>query len=396
MSEYLDEHPFLDFRPDFSRLPHTAWILLGEAKSKCEHIAGVPLKPAVASQLHKIYLAKGVQATTAIEGNTLTEEEVRRRIDDDLPLPKSKAYLGQEVDNILVACNSVLRGDISLPLKAETLHRINRVVLNNLELDEEVTPGRLRSYTVGVGRYRAPNARYCPELVDRFCEWVNRAIESAPEDGRVEFGILTAIAAHLYLVWIHPYGDGNGRTARLIEHLILLEVGVPTPAAHVLSNHYNETRSRYYLELDKAGKRSDISSFVEYSLQGLVDQLKQQLSHIKAHQHRLAWESFVYERFAGATTPASARQRRLVLSLPDGVATPRARVPALTTQLAADYAGKTSRTVQRDLNALMSMGLVVKVKGGYRALTEIISAFLPIERELLRRPPSRRSAPPSL
>ena len=57
---------------------------LGEARSKCEHIAGVPLRPTVARELHQLYLAKGVLGTTAIEGNTLSEEQVRQLLEGQL------------------------------------------------------------------------------------------------------------------------------------------------------------------------------------------------------------------------------------------------------------------------------------------------------------------------
>ena len=67
-------------------------MLLGEVQSKCEHIAGVPLRPATAEMLHRLYLAKGIQATTAIEGNTLSEDEVVRLIQGNLELPPSKEY----------------------------------------------------------------------------------------------------------------------------------------------------------------------------------------------------------------------------------------------------------------------------------------------------------------
>lgn len=65
--------------------------------------------------------------------------------------------------------------------------------------------------------------------------------------------ILKAIAAHLYLAWIHPF-DGNGRTARLMELRLLLAAGVTTPATHLLSNHYNLTRGEYYRQLDAASR----------------------------------------------------------------------------------------------------------------------------------------------
>ena len=46
-------------------------------------------------------------------------------------------------------------------------------------------------------------------------------------------GILKATLAHLYIAWIHPFGDGNGRTARLVEFMLLSRAGVPSPSAHL-------------------------------------------------------------------------------------------------------------------------------------------------------------------
>ena len=55
--------------------------MLGEALSKCQHLAGVPLKPKAAEELSMVYLARGVQATTAIEGNTLSQREVEQIVE---------------------------------------------------------------------------------------------------------------------------------------------------------------------------------------------------------------------------------------------------------------------------------------------------------------------------
>ena len=90
MRTYNQTHPWINFQLDMRKASFRLWMLLGEAQSKCEHIAGVPLLPSVAIQLHQIYLAKGVLATTAIEGNTLTEEEVLKQIEGQLKLPPSK------------------------------------------------------------------------------------------------------------------------------------------------------------------------------------------------------------------------------------------------------------------------------------------------------------------
>ena len=72
----VETHPWIDFRFALKHLSFRTWIALGECASVCTHIAQIPLSPEVSKELHKLYLAKGVLATTAIEGNTLTVEQV--------------------------------------------------------------------------------------------------------------------------------------------------------------------------------------------------------------------------------------------------------------------------------------------------------------------------------
>ncbi len=91
---YEGTHPWIDFRVDLRAASPELWMLLGEARSKIAHIAGSLLNPGVAREMHNVYLTKGVLATTAIEGNTLSEEEARRRIEGDLDLPPSREVSG--------------------------------------------------------------------------------------------------------------------------------------------------------------------------------------------------------------------------------------------------------------------------------------------------------------
>jgi hypothetical protein len=103
MRTFERTHSWITFHIDLRHAGPSLWMLLGEAASKCEHIAGVPLRPSVAQSLHQLYLAKGALATTAIEGNTLTEKEVLAHLQGKLKLPPSKEYLAREVDNIVAA-----------------------------------------------------------------------------------------------------------------------------------------------------------------------------------------------------------------------------------------------------------------------------------------------------
>lgn len=381
MRTYEKTHSWLTFQLDLRLIESVTWISLGQAQSKCEHISGVPLRPAVAQQLHIVYLAKGVLATTAIEGNTLTESEVIKHLEGKLKLPPSKEYLAKEIDNIIAACNKITtdilihnRADISV----DKIKDYNKLVLDGLSLGESIIPGQVRNYSVGVSGYRAAPAEDCEYLLKKLCSWLNEF--QIPENNRITFAILKAIIAHIYFVWIHPFGDGNGRTARLIEFQILIEAGIPTPAAHLLSNFYSQTRTEYYRQLDKTTKtKGNISDFIYYATTGFVDQLKEQLDIIRLQQWDIVWCNFVHEMFKDQTSETAVRQRRLALDLSFVTDEPIriSKIPEISTRMATAYARKTRKTMVRDVNKLIDMGLFERTKEGIRAKREVILAFLP-------------------
>lgn len=398
MRTFERTHPWVSFRIDLRKAAPPLWLSLGEAASKCEHIAGVPLRPSVAQSLHQLYLAKGALATTAIEGNTLTEKEVLARLQGKLKLPPSKEYLGQEVDNIVTACNAIgerlRKGDTTLT--AERVCEFDRQVLEKLSLDEGVVPGQVRTHSVVVGNvYRGAPAEDCEFLLGRLCEWLAGDDFAAPEGMEMVYAILKAVVAHIYLAWIHPFGDGNGRTARLVEFQILLSAGVPTPAAHLLSNHYNQTRAEYYRQLDRASKSGgDLVPFIEYAARGFVDGLREQLNKIRDQQWDVSWRSYVHEKFRDQSGINAKRQRDLVLELStarEPVAV--GKITEQTPRLAKTYAGVSAKTLQRDLAAVEELGLIERKAEGVRAKRELILAFLPWRRTETKPKPSTKEAP---
>ena len=386
MRTYEASHPWLKFELDLRQAPAPLWMALGEIRSKCEHTAGVPLDKETEDQLYRLYLTRGVQATTAIEGNTLTEDQVRQRIEGKLKLPASMAYLGQEVDNIVTACNTILEGIVAgrpTDLTVDLIKSFNKLVLAALPLAENVVPGETRKTPVVVGSYRGAPADDCEYLLDRLCSFLNAKRERTTGLDRLSTSVLLAVMAHLYLAWIHPFGDGNGRTARLVEFLLLLDGGVPAPAAHLLSNHYNQTRQSYYLELERASRSGgEVIPFLLYALQGFVDGLKRQLADIRGYQHKTIWRDYVSRvlQVQGGTESVQvrARQRELVIALSErDQLVPVSEVTFLTPAIARAYARKTRKTVSRDLNALRDLGLVEVSRNGVRARIETILAFLP-------------------
>jgi Fic family protein len=265
----------------------------------------------------------------------------------------------------------------------------NRQILEGLTLEEKVIPGEIRTYNVSVGRYWGPPAADCDYLLGRLCEWVNEIV--APARMEIVFGILKAIIAHLYLEWIHPFGDGNGRVGRLVEFKFLLEAGVPTPAAHLLSNHYNQTRNEYYRVLDQASKPGgDISSFISYAVKGYVDGLREQIETIRFQQLAVSWADYAQESLRKKKQGGTKdRQTQLVLDLArKNEPVPMDKIRELSPKVAESYAAKTRKTIVRDLNELMTAGLITFEPGvGYRVRIESIFAFLPAKRHRKERVP---------
>ncbi len=236
-----------------------------------------------------------------------------------------------------------------------------------------------------VGLYRGAPWEDCEYLVERLCQWLESSdFDPSGDDWTIPYALLKAMVAHLYIAWIHPFDDGNGRTARLMELQILLAAGVPMPATHLLSNHYNATRTEYYRRLDEASKSGgDVVPFLRYATQGFVDGLRMQVERVWGQQYADRWEQFVYETFGGRiTTEAERRRLELVLALSDEQE-PVARrdIPGLSPELAIAYSG-TQRMLSRDLNTLEKLGLVEQAgRGFWRARREQILAFRPLRRE---------------
>ncbi len=384
--QYTKTHPWITFTFRADRLRPETWVLLGEAASKCEHLAGSALPPEVARELSLLSLERGAHGTTSIEGNTLTEKEVRAIIDGADDTPPSRAYQRQEIENLISLFNDIAEECVSgtpQPLSPERLKEQHARLMVGQPQKEDLEPGRFRTHSVVVGRYRGAPSEDCDYLVDRLCEWMNRELDSLGAVGhsmRQPQAVVLAVLAHLYMTWIHPFSDGNGRIARLLEFELLLRTGVPVPAAHLLSNHYNRTRDMYYAVLERTSRAKGypVEEFVHYAVQGLVDGLREQIRTVQSSQLTIMWQSYVHERFHGQHTVARTRMRDLVLALPPDRWTPVGEVAVLTPELAQAYGGKSPKTITRDVNTLVMMGLVDKqARRGLRPRTELMAAFIP-------------------
>jgi len=181
--------------------------------------------------------------------------------------------------------------------------------------------------------------------------------------------------------WIHPFGDGNGRTGRLLEFYILLRAGNPDIASHILSNFYNLTRAEYYRQLSKAYSERQLTSFIAYAVQGYRNGLQDSLRTIQDSQFEMAWRTLIYDRFAERRyrkRNVFKRRRDLMLAMPADRELSTEDLFVLTPRLAGEYSNLSRRTLLRDLAVLSEMELITESSGQYKANTGLLRQQMPI------------------
>ena len=211
----MGEYPHITFQKKWVLDEETIYRL-GQSECIIQSISSMPLMPENRKRLLTVSLRKGARATTAIEGNTLSEEDIEK-MEAGEKLPPSKEYLQIEVQNIIDALNKirdeVIKEEKNAILFPELIENFNRQVGQNLGDYFQAVPGKLRisGQNVVVGQYRAPLGEDVLNLVQQFCEWIRREFRYEDGDQLFRDQIVQAIVVHIYIAMIHPFGDGNGR-----------------------------------------------------------------------------------------------------------------------------------------------------------------------------------------
>ncbi|MDR3334996.1 MAG: Fic family protein [Treponema sp.] len=360
--------------------------LLGQCYAYIQAIKKTPIRPDYLRQLLRVFLNKGALATTAIEGNTLSERELES-IQGGMDLPPSKKYLQQEVENILDAFNTIFE-DLSNPV-LETKAAVSAGLIKNFhamvgkDIGEAfaATPGVFRTNNVVVGSlYRPPSFPQVENMIEKLCTWLKTQFHYQPGQ-RFNEALIQAIVTHVYIAWIHPFSDGNGRTARLLEFYLLLRAGVPQIASHILSNHYNETRTDYYRRLQEATETGNLTNFFLYALVGFRDGLEGVLEVIHKNQIDLTWSNYVHDTIESLSDEKNEkvleRLRQLAYYIPGDKYLSFDEIKTVHPKVIRHYQKLSAMTLQRDLDILINLNLLTQEKKKFRTQKETLQMFIP-------------------
>jgi Fic family protein len=181
-------------------------------------------------------------------------------------------------------------------ISPELIKKFHQMVGNGIGETFAAAPGAYRTNNVVAGNvYKPPPADQINGLLIKLCDWLKRQFHCG-SDQNFDEAVIQAMVTHVYITWIHPFGDGNGRTVRLLEFYLLLRGGIPNIASHILSNHYNETRSGYYRRLQEATETGNLTDFFRYALTGFRDGLEGVLKVIHENQIDITWRNYVHDR----------------------------------------------------------------------------------------------------
>ncbi len=230
-------------------------------------------------QLQKDNRQRGAHASTAIEGNPLTLEEVRA-LEGGGELPTRTERSRREVLNYFAGLRWVeKRAKQPAPLAHEDLFRLHALLAGGVM--DQGEPGRYRTIPVRVGRHVPPPPEMVSGLMRELLDWWNGpSAEWSP--------VLTSAILHHRFEDIHPFADGNGRAGRMLALWELYRRGFDTHHIFSVDEFYWEDRPGYYAGLAGADQNGgDLTGWLEYTTSGL----RQTLDRVWLRVQRLAARS---------------------------------------------------------------------------------------------------------
>jgi len=317
-------------------------------------------------------LTQDVVKTSEIEGERLDTEQVRssiaRRLGMDIgALPAVDRHVEGIVEVMLDATQGYAE-----PLTAERLFAwhgalfpTGRSGLVQIRVaawrDDAGGPMQVLSGPAGREKvhYAAPPADRLALEVARFLDWFERPVDLDP--------VLKAGLAHLWLVTLHPFDDGNGRIARAVGDLALARSEQTHQRFYSLSAQIQMERADYYNVLERTQRGDlDVTEWLLWFLTCLQRAIVRAESTLSAVLVKARfWEQF-------ASTPMNQRQIKVLNRMLD------AFQGKLTTSKWAKLAKCSQDTAYRDILALIEVGALVRAEGGGRSSSYELKPALPI------------------
>ena len=239
-----------------------------------ERILGAAVELSRMPALQKDTRTRNVHASTAIEGNPLTLEQVRA-VEEGREPAASDPRSRREVVNYFAGLRYVEKNTAKKTIRHEDLFKLHRILAG--EVMDQGEAGRYRSIAVRVGNYLPPTPNEVSGLMFELLDWWNKRSTGLST-------VLSSAILHYRFEAIHPFADGNGRTGRALALWELYRRGFDTHHIFSVDEYYWEDRPRYYAALEAVRHGGeDLTSWLEYCTEGLLQTLKRVWLRVQAY-----------------------------------------------------------------------------------------------------------------
>jgi len=249
-----------------------------------EHIKGLPITPSVLSSLRESAKLYSTHYSTLIEGNRLSQKDVQEVIERKKLKPRTRDE--KEVRGYFEALAKLERYALEQkPIDEKQVQTLHALVVSGGQKKVKPSPYRdgqnvIKDSLTGEIIYMPPEAKDVKNLMAAIINWINSSRDEIP------CPIIAGIA-HYQFTTIHPYYDGNGRTARLLTTLILHLGGYDLKGLYSLEEYYAKELSAYYEALTVGPSHNyymgraeaDITKWIEYFIAGMVESFEKIEKH---------------------------------------------------------------------------------------------------------------------
>jgi len=380
MRPYQETITWLKFKVDVHHLPPSVWLMLGECIAEIRQLTNIPLPVSEARSVERDVLAGGIQARLALDGVPVSLQSVREML-YARGGSTTRGTGQQEVAALLSSWQDqkdLIGKEGEDVLDLTRIKQIHADVLNGT--DEEDRPGHWRIQPTG-GK---PWEGVPPEVIDLFtedlCDWLNSPDMEAPSaEEKDAYALLRMLLAELYLAWIRPFTTGHFRMAGAAGAAVLAGSGLAPVTSHLVSAGFNRNAREFQRHVQQASEgTADPTPFLAFALRVLAGELHELHARIRDLQMHGLWRAQLLELFQDGNDAPTRRQRQVLLDLADReLPVPLGRLSTVSPTLARLYAAVSEKTLRRDVDALLSAGVLLREPDGLRVHLGNILSFRP-------------------
>lgn len=209
-----------------------------------------PLPKALVANLEEWFKVELTYTSNAIEGNTLNRKETAMVVEKGLTVAGKTLKEHLEAVNHSKALEWIKEwvGKKKVEISERNLLDLHQLILKKID-DENAGKYRMIRVRIAGSAVILPNPMKVPQLMREFMAWMHGKTR--------EHCLQTAAEAHFKLVSIHPFTDGNGRTARLLMNILLMQKGYPPALIR------KEDRARYIDAVEKGQLKGELSDYYQ-------------------------------------------------------------------------------------------------------------------------------------